>query len=139
MVFDWSKTVNLTRWYFELAGYARAGRERRVSSKWLCLACQIQQDDARVIAFGYLPPEKAAEWIENQHLSEPFHSISLAYLYSETGKRKRGAATRPVIPSSMLTGKDGPYWLAEQKRWQEGIELTADDFATLMSYIEQRR
>jgi hypothetical protein len=138
IVFNWSKNLNLTRWYFDLSGYPRAGRERRVSSKWLCLACQLQQDEARLILFSYLPPEEAAVWTENRRLVEPFHSISLAHLYSESGKKIRGAATRPKIPASMLTGSDGPYWLAEQKRWQEGLELTQEDFATFMEYIEQK-
>jgi hypothetical protein len=138
IVFDWSKTLNLTRWYFELSGYPRAGRERRVSSKWLCLACQLQQDEARLILFSYFPPNEAAVWTNNQKLVEPFHSISLAHLYSEAGKKNRGAATRPKIPSNMLTGSDGRYWLAEQKRWQDGLELTQEDFATFMEYMEQK-
>jgi len=138
IIFEWSKNLNLTRWYFELSGYSRAGRERRVSSKWLCLACQLQQDEARLILFGYFPPDEAAIWTENKKLAEPFHSISLAHLYGEVGKKGRGAATRPKIPSSMLTGSDGRYWLAEQKRWQEGFELTQKDFATFMEYMEQK-
>jgi hypothetical protein len=138
IVFEWSKNMNLTRWYFELSGYPRAGRERRVSSKWICLACQLQQDEAHLIIFGYFPPDEAAVWTENQRLAEPFHSISLAHLYSEAGKKGRRAATRPKIPPSMLTGSDGRYWLAEQKRWQEGVELTQKDFATFMKYMEQR-
>lgn len=138
MVFDWSKTINLTRWYFELTGYARAGRERRVSEKWLCLACRVQQDDDSVIAYAYLPPDEATIWVDNQRIAEPFHKISLAHLYSEAGKKKRDAATRPTIPSSMLSGRDGRYWLAEQKRWKAGVELTKEDFATLLTYIEQK-
>jgi len=138
IIFEWGKHLNLTRWYFELSGYPRGGRERRVSSKWFCLACQLQQNDARLIVHGYSPPEKAAVWTDDQKLSESFHQISLAYLYSETGKKTRAAATRPAIPSSMLTGKDGRYWLAEKKRWQEGIELTQEDFAIFMKYLEQK-
>ncbi len=137
IAFDMAKTLNITRWYFELSGYARAGRERRVSRKWLCLACQLQQDDTSLIAFSYYPPEAAAEWIENKRLAEPFHAISLAYLYNEAGKKKRDASTRPAIPSSMLTGSDGRYWLAEQKRWKNGIEFTHEDFDTFLSYLEK--
>ena len=37
---DLNKRVNLTHWYFKLSDYPKAGRERRVSDKWLCLACQ---------------------------------------------------------------------------------------------------
>lgn len=138
-LFDWSKNLNLTRWYFELGGYPRAGRERRVSGKWVCLACRLQQDDAQLITFGYFPPDKAAVWTADQNLSEPFREISLAFLYAEAGKKRRGAGTRPAVPSSMLTGKDGRYWLAEQKRWKDGVELTQEDFETFMEYMERKR
>lgn len=138
MFFDWSKNINITRWYFDLDGYPRAGRERQISSKWLCLACQIQQDEARMIVHGYFPPQEAEPWINNQRLAEPFQPISMAKLYNETGRKKRGVATRPAVPSHMLTGASGRYWLAEQKRWREGVELTRADFTTLMEYVEQQ-
>lgn len=137
-VFEWSKNLNLTRWYFKLSGYPRAGKERRVSSTWFCLACQLQQDESRLILFGYFPPDKAAVWTVDHQLSEPFRLISLAHLYAEAGIKSRTAAIRPKIPSSMLTSNDGRYWLAEQKRWSEGVELSMEDFATFMKYMEQK-
>ena len=136
--FDWSKRVNITRWYFALQGYPRAGRERRVSKGWICLACQLQQDDDQLIAYGYLPPEQAATWTENQRLSEPFHQISLAKLYEEAGQRGRGASVRPTIPASLLTGTDGRFWLTERRRWLEGVEMTRQDFEIFMDYVEQK-
>jgi len=137
--FDWSKRVNVLYWYFKLQGYPRAGRERRVSNKWLGLACQLQQDDSRVIVFCYLAPTHAATWIENKDLSEPFVKLSLAEVYKQAGQKTRqSASTRPNIDSSLLTSPEGRYWLAEQKRWQEGIELTQQDFETFINYIEQK-
>lgn len=138
MSFDWAKNVNLTRWFFKLDGYPRAGRERRVSGKWLCLACQIQQDESFLIIYSYFPEQEAELWAQHQGLAEPFHAISMAKLYDRTGQKKRGAATRPSIPSDMLTDKDGRYWLAERKRWRDGVELTRSDFTILMEYVEQR-
>jgi hypothetical protein len=135
---DWEKTVNISRWYFQLSGYARAGRERRVSNNWLCLACMLQQDDDTVVAFAYFPPKEAAEWVENHQLSEPFEEISLAHLYSEAGKKKRDASTRPAIPSALLTGSDGRYWLAEKRRWREGLELRREDFVKYTKYVEKK-
>ena len=66
--FALDQRVNLTNWYFKLKGYSKAGRERRVSDKWYCLASQIQQNGERLITFSYLPPDKAQVWIENQQL-----------------------------------------------------------------------
>lgn len=134
---DFDQRVNLTCWFFKLIGYPKAGRERLVSDKWLCLACQMQQDDKRLIAFTYVPPEKAQEWFNAQNLDEPFHEISLTWLYREAGKRRLGATTRPEIPVDMLTGPDGRYWIAERRRWEEGLELSEDDFVTLIDFVEQ--
>jgi hypothetical protein len=135
---DWSRRVNLTRWYFRLANYPRAGRERMVSDKWLCLACQMQQDDSRLITFAYFPPEEAEVLTMDKHLSERFHEISLAALYREAGTRRLDATTRPSLPPEMLTGENGRYWLAERRRWEEGLELAQDDFLTLTAYTEER-
>ncbi len=135
---DWSQRVNLTRWYFRLANYPRAGRERLVSDKWVCLACQMQQDDSRLITYAYFPPEEASALTENRQLAEPFHEISLARLYRDAGTRRWSATTRPSLPPEMLAGGDGRYWLAERRRWEEGLELGKDDFAALTRYIEER-
>ena len=76
--------------------------------------------------------------INNPDLDEPFQPISLAYLYKESGKRRWGATTRPDLPSDLLAGEDGRYWIAERRRWDEGLELTADDFIALVDFIEQK-
>ena len=138
VVFEWSKRVNLARWYFALQGYPRAGRERRVSKGWLCMACQLQQDDDQLIVYGYLPPEQATSWTENQQLSEPFHQISLAQLYEQAGQKGRAASARPTIPSNFLTSTDGRFWLAERRRWLEGVELAQNDFEIFLDYIEKK-
>ena len=136
--FDFKQRINLTNWYFKLSGYPKAGRERRVSDKWFCLANQLQQDSERIITFSYLPPEKAQVWLDNQDLAEPFHEISLSQLYKQSGARRWNAPTRPEVSAEMLTGPDGIYWIAERRRWTEGLELTAEDFATLINSIEQK-
>jgi hypothetical protein len=138
VLFDWSQRLNITRWYFVLQGYPRAGRERRVSKVWLCLSCQLQQDDDRLIVYSYLPPKQADTWTENQQLSEPFHQISLAKLYRLAGQKDRSASARPTIPASLLTSTDGPLWLAEQRRWLVGVEVTQQDFEIFMDYMEQK-
>ena len=135
---DFDQRVNLTYWYSELRGYPKAGRERRVSDNWLCLACQMHQDDERIITYAYLPPDKAQVWLDNQNLAEPFHEISLLQLYKSSGSRRWSAPNRPDLSPEMLAGPDGRYWIAERRRWEEGLELTADDFTTLMEYVAQK-
>ncbi len=137
ILFDWTKRVNILYWYFSLKGFPRGGRERRVSNKWFGLAGQIQQDDSRVIVFCYLPPKEATAFIDNKDLREPFVQISLAEVYEQAGQKKRqSASTRPNIDASLLTTPEGRYWLAEQKRWKEGLELTPADFDIFINYVE---
>jgi hypothetical protein len=135
---EFAKPVNLTNWYFKLKGYPKAGRERLVSDNWYCLANQIQQDGERIITYSYHPPEEANKWVENSDLIEPFHQISLAQVYKESGARRWSAPNRPEVPSSLLAGPDGRYWIAERRRWQEGLELTAEDFTALVETIQQK-
>ncbi|MFL7839403.1 MAG: hypothetical protein ACK2T4_13645 [Candidatus Promineifilaceae bacterium] len=133
-----SKPLNLTNWYFKLKGYPKAGRERLVSDKWYCMANQIQQDGERLITYTYLPPEKAELWLGKKNFIEPFHQISLVQAYKESGARRWSAPNRPEISSELLAGADGRYWIAERRRWQEGLELTAEDFTALMDKIQQK-
>lgn len=136
---NWSERVNTLYWYFSLNGYPRAGRERRLSNKWFGLACQIQQNDSRLVVYAYLPPQAAQNLTENDDLSEPFVKISLAELYSQAGqKRRHSASNRPKIDPSLLTSGEGRYWLAEQKRWQSGLELNQEDFKTFIAYVEDK-
>jgi hypothetical protein len=132
------KRLNLTNWYFKLKGYPKAGRERRVSDKWYCLANQIQQDGERIITFTYLSPEEAVDWLANEDLVEPFHQISLAQAYKDSGTRRWSTPDRPKVSSEMLAGADGRYWIAERRRWDEGLELTADDFVTFMKQLQEK-
>ena len=133
LTLEWEKRLAATKWYFTLKGYPRGGRERRVPSSWLCLACQLQQDEHRLVVFGYLPPDKAERLVEDGK----FHLIRPADLYDSGPFRRRLSSTdRPKLPTSILAGKDGQYWLAERRRWSDGLELTAADFA---AFVETRR
>jgi hypothetical protein len=132
---DWSGRVWAIRWFFSLAGYPRGGRERRLTAKHTCLACQLQQDDERLIVYSYL---KAAE-AETLLASGDFHKIEPAEYYERgTFRRFRGGTDRPQLPAKVLTGKDGPFWLAEQRRWTSGLELTPGDFANFYETVRER-
>jgi hypothetical protein len=132
---EWSGRVWAIKWTFSLAGYPRGGRERRLTKRHHCLACQLQQDDSRVIVYGYLKGQQAASLLAGGD----FHQIKPADYY-ERGplRRLRGGTDRPQIPTNVLTGKDGPFWLAEQRRWTRGIELTANDFLAFWRAVEDR-
>jgi hypothetical protein len=67
-----------------------------------------------------------------------FHRINLADFFdSNSVKNWLSAPSRPSLPANMLTGKEGPYWLAERRRWQEGMELTQQDFELFLQEVDQ--
>lgn len=132
---DWSKRTWATKWYFSLKGYPRGGREKRLSPRHYCLACQLQQDEARFIVYGYLLEWQAEEWLE----SGQFQEIKPGEYYEKSMFRKWFASPdRPDIPINVLTGKFGSYWMAEQRRWAEGIELTPGDLNIFLNEINRR-
>lgn len=133
----WESSLGQLNWYFRLSGYSRGGRERRFPAKWYCMATELQQDDMRLSVFTFMPPEKATQLANQSNLH--FLLISPAELY-ETGVRSRiGPPTRPSIPNKLLQSKEGRYWLAERRRWEHGIELTSEDFITLIDYAQLAR
>lgn len=132
---EWSGRVWAIKWTFSLAGYPRGGRERRLTKQHHCLACQLQQDDTRVIVYGYLKGLEAMSLLGDNE----FRQLDPADYY-ERGplRRLRGATDRPKLPTSVLTGKDGPFWLAEQRRWTNGLELIGEDFVTFWQTVRNR-
>lgn len=133
----WAEHLTQLNWYFRLSGYPRGGRERRVSVKWLCLATELQQDEGRLSVYSLMPPDTAAAWINNP--KESFHILNPAEIYTNSVRSRVGPPSRPTIPNRLLQSKDGRYWLAERRRWEYGIELSPDDFATLLRFTAEAR
>lgn len=136
--FDLDANFSNLNWYFKLAGYKRGGRERRVADKWLCLSCQLQQDEHRVIVYTFASPKKTAVYQTDHPLQ--FEKLRPGDIYESHGVSRFGPPTRPhKLPPEVLSGKNGRYWLAEQRRWQEGLELTFADFETFLTYLQTYR
>lgn len=133
----WSGNMNQLNWYFRLGGYPRGGRERRISAKWLCLATEFQQDDARLSVYTFMPPDMAAPWIDN--VKEGFVIINPAELYDSSSRARIGPPARPMMPQSLLQSREARYWLAERRRWEFGIELAPENFATLKEFVAAAR
>ena len=130
----WDANFSQINWYFRLSGYPRAGQERRAPAKWLCLATELHQDGARLNVFTLMSPERAAAFIDNPRLA--FQRLNPAELYDRSARTRIGPPSRPALPNTVLHSKDGRYWLAERRRWEYGVELTPDDFTTLMTYAQ---
>jgi hypothetical protein len=133
----WSGSFNQLCWYFRLSGYPRGGRERRLPVKWLCLATELQQDESRLVVFTFMPPAQAEFWTKEP--ANRFHPINPTELYDNSVRSRIGPPSRPVIPNRLLQSKDARYWLAERRRWESGIELAPEDFATLLRFTTSQR
>lgn len=133
---QWDGNPSQLNWYFRLSGYPRGGRERRMPSKWLCLATEFHQDGARLNVYAFMPPERATPLIENPR--HGFHRVNPAVVYATSVRSRFGPPSRPTISNELLHSKDGRYWLAERRRWEYGIELSARDFLLLIDYAQAR-
>jgi hypothetical protein len=132
----WDNSLTPLAWYYHLRGYRQLGRERRVPDSWLCLACQLQGNDALVIVYAFAPPQKGAAYLAATSAIN-FHQLRPAEVYQRSGLQRFQAAARPrSIPISVLSGKDGRYWLAEQRRWAEGLELPFKEFEIFLHYLQ---
>lgn len=131
---EWDKRFNVLRWTFGLKGYPRGGKERRVPASWLCLGLQLHQDETKMLLFTFMPPKKAERILEKYN----FNVLDPSDIYGNSWREKLSMPSRPEIPSSVIAGRDGRYWLAERNRWYDGLELTAADFETLLERIGER-
>ena len=123
-------------WYFDLRGWQRGGRERRVPRNWLCLAVEIKEKKKQAIVYTYLSPQKAKRWLEEGNGRFQFHQIFPREVYDSSIRARMRGPSRPEIPTAVLTGDDGNYWLAERRRWTEGFELPPKEFEQFMSHIQ---
>lgn len=135
MAIAWAEMAGLY-WQFSLKGFQRGGRERRVNKDWVCLAVQLLDKEQPVIAYTYLPTQKATS-LATAVAPLTFHTINPQDVYESRISSRFNPPERPEIPSRVLAGKDGKYWLAERKRWAAGFELTAVDFQTLITAVHQ--
>lgn len=126
-------------WYFSLSGYPRGGSERRAPKRFYCMAAQVQEDEDRLIVYAFVSPRKTEELIEIMGTNEEgagFHEIEPKDVYDRKLLSFRAPA-RPQIPAEVIRGPDGHYWLAERRRWQDGLELTAGDFETFIQFMRK--
>jgi len=133
--YSWDGHMSVIKWYFRLGGYRRGGRERRIPADWLCFCCQVQQDEDRFVIFSYMPEEKAGQFIEDKR----FHELRPGDFYEDSAFRRwLTPPNRPDIPTKVLAGKEGHFWLAERRRWTKGMELEIMDFVRFMEVVKQR-
>lgn len=130
-VIDRNESVNKLWWHFPMGGFSRGGRERRVPSKWSCLAGQLQQDEARIVVYCYAPPRRSETWLERYE----FQELDPGTIYDTSFSARFTGPTRPEIGPEIIAGPNGRYWLAERYRWREGVEVTPEGFERLLQRV----
>lgn len=128
---DRQKKMSQLWWRIPLAGYARGGRERRIPSKWSCVAGQLQQDETRVVAFCYVRPQRLDQWLRHYE----FARLHPEEVYNTSFRGRLGSPLRPDLPAEVIAGDQGRFWLAERNRWAFGVEMTEDDFEEFLGII----
>ena len=123
-------------WRRELHGRGHTTRERQIPKGWYCYACQVQNEDDKIVVHVYVPPKHVPELDEGA----TFRPLDLKEL-QESGKggarmaHWRNYGTLPNIPSSLIVGENGRYWLGERLRWERGIELKLEDFKLVLEHL----
>jgi hypothetical protein len=128
--------VELVAWYFDMRGWQRGGRERRLPRTWLCLAVELKSEKKQINVYTYVDPRKARTWLDSENGRNQFHKISPKDVYDSSIRSRMSGPSRPEIPAAVLTGEDGKYWLAERRRWTEGFELPPKEFEQFINHIQ---
>ncbi len=123
-------------WYFSLRGWQRGGRERRIPRTWLCLAVELKAGKQQAVVYTFLPRSGAEKWLSSASGRGQFQEIFPKEVYDNSIGSRMTGPSRPEIPSAILTGKMGKYWLAERRRWTEGLELSPKAFEQFMNHIQ---
>lgn len=118
-------------WSFSLSDYPRGGRERRLPATWRCAAGQLRQDDTRILPYCFVPANRVEEW-EAQY---DFELLKPGDVYDTSLTARLAGPSRPELSAEVVAGEQGRYWLAERHRWQEGVEMTPDDFHLLLQQL----
>jgi len=132
----WAANLMQLNWTFKLGGYPRGGRERRLPANHHCLAVQLQQAGQYLVVYAFMPAKKKQAIL--QQAQGNFVELNLEDVYKTTLRsRVFSPPTRPDIPSKVIAGANGRFWLAEKRRWQEGFELEPRDFELFLQLVEE--
>ena len=123
-------------WYFDMHGWQRGGRERRVPRTWICMAAELSAGKHHLIIYTYMPRAKARNWLDADKGQINFHQITPKDVYDNSIRARMSGPSRPEVPAAVLTGADGKYWLGERRRWTEGFELSPAGFEQFLQHIQ---
>lgn len=113
----WDDRVNVMGWYFVVT----RGRTW-VPKGWYCVACRLHQDDQIITPYAFMKPDDAEQlpqWRAFEHLVSRKHAP----------KRGEEHLLKKVTEQGQLRA-------AERDRWEDGVEMTADDFVKFVGLVD---
>lgn len=126
----------MIHWDFLMGRFIKSGRERQVPRGWSCMAILIQATGKELVLFSYVPPRTKKKFSQ----LATWETISMYDTFDDDSKSRNLPRMRPptladVIPGRLLVGEKGQVWLAERKRRENGVEMSAKDFEQLLTYL----
>lgn len=115
----WSKRLNVLSWHFVI----REGRAW-VPRGWYCVACRLTQEDNVITLYAFMKPSQAQampRW------------ASFEQLLSRKRAPKKGEEHHLKQVS-----EQGQLRAAEKDRWAEGVEMSPQDFISLVTDLDKR-
>lgn len=117
--FNFAQDLKVDGWYFEILE-----RRHRVPKGWYCTAAQFTQDEQEVIVYTFVNSEEVNE-IKN-----------FIQLFEQLERTKNKLAQSGQRISDVRLATRQKYLRAlEDKRWEDGAEVTPDDFKKLMQHV----
>lgn len=110
----WDKTVNVKAWRFTIS------RRARVQKGWYCMAIYLLQDDEEAVFYTFMPPHEAEAVLHYQRFVRlrPRQEI------------RSGTDLNTVAEQRRLLK-------LEDARWNDGAELSREDFKALLESLRQ--
>ncbi len=113
----WKEPIQITTWHFKVQQGGTA-----VSRGWHCVACLLAQENRWIAAYSFVKP-RLLEDLSGWPAFKEFPPQRRPSLFQREQVQE--------MPSEELR-------IAERYRWNEGCELTPEDFTALMATVAER-
>lgn len=117
-IFNLAQDINIDGWYFDIVE-----RRHRVPKGWYCTAARLSQDEAEIIIYTFINPEEVHEV---KDFSQLFDQLLRT--------KKKLAQASHHISDARVAARQKYLRTLEDERWEDGAEVTPDDFKLIMQY-----
>lgn len=111
---DWHKTVNVQAWRFEVK------RRSRVPKGWYCVALHLLQDEEDLVLYTFMSRDHAEDLVGYEN-------------FTRLRPRKETEASSDLS----AIAQQRRLLKLEDKRWNDGAEIAADDFRAVLDAVEK--